>query len=482
MATPRAFRRSGHDFRTLIRLIRTAAVRMRAPIESRAIDSGAQPAHHRVRLRAKFACATKAHAWARHVGIDIAPLICHGWPTKLRPDGAALKEHAMLPAAKPSKSRLECNISNEFLLAAVESAGDAIVLTELDGTIMYVNPAFERINGMPREQAIGKNLRTFRGGADDLVAADGKQIWDALKRGETWRGCFCSNPHNSTFYCVEKTMAPVRDACGRSIGYVSVGRDVTEYHARERAEQLLRSTQYELDIARSIQQRLFPAESPNLDGFEIAGKCYPADSASGDYFDFVPMCNGALGLVVADVSGHGVGPALLAAETRAYLRSLSLSYCSAYEIVNRANEFLVQDTSESKYVTLHFIKLNPVEKTMVHVGAGHEGYLLNRSSRARKLPSTGVPLGVTAELKILSSDEIQLHPNDLILMTTDGLAETRSPNQSMFGSRRMLDVVRGLKSRAAMEIVEGLYAAARRFAHPRPQPDDVTIIVAKVNA
>src|SRR5436190_24019112 len=120
-------------------------------------------------------------------------------------------------------------------------------------------------------------------------------------------------------------------------------RDAADRRERRRAEDKLRVNQEEFRVAHEIQQRLFPKSSPDLRHFDIAGASYPAEATGGDYFDYVPMADGCLGVVVADVTGHGVGAALLMAETRAYLRTMAVNATDVGETLTRINGVLAED-------------------------------------------------------------------------------------------------------------------------------------------
>src|SRR5678815_321118 len=156
----------------------------------------------------------------------------------------------------------------------------------------------------------------------------------------------------------------------RFVGFV---RDITE---RKRAERELRENQEQFRVAREIQQRLFPKTAPTLAGFDIAGATYPAEATGGDYFDYLPMLNDCTGIVIGDVTGHGVGPALLMAETRAYLRILARNRENPAEILYRTNLVLAEDVGSERYVTLTLLQLDARAKTVSYANAGHiPGYI-----------------------------------------------------------------------------------------------------------
>src|SRR5438445_47789 len=132
-------------------------------------------------------------------------------------------------------------------------------------------------------------------------------------------------------------------------------RKLAEVKQRWEAERL----RLEIGIARKIQQKLFPASAPACPGFDIYGSSLPAAATGGDYFDYIPMLNGNIGIVIGDVTGHGLGPALLMSATRAYLRALALTYPAVPEILSRANTALTADIGDDRFVTLILARLDP---------------------------------------------------------------------------------------------------------------------------
>ena len=251
---------------------------------------------------------------------------------------------------------------------------------------------------------------------------------------------------------------------------------------REFAERELRAAHADLQAAREIQQRLFPSQAPALPGFDIAGASFPAGDTGGDYYDFIPMLQGSLGLVVGDVSGHGFGPALIMANTRAYLRALSLTCSGVGDILTRANAALREDTADQHFVTLLFAALHPQDRTLVYASAGHNpGLVLDAAGNVRReLKSTDLPLGVMPDTVFTAAPRFELTPGEILFLFTDGLVEARAPDKTDFGLERALETIREHRTRPASEIVEALYQRARDFEGGEPQRDDVTMVVVKL--
>ncbi len=258
--------------------------------------------------------------------------------------------------------------------------------------------------------------------------------------------------------------------------------EAVQRQERKRAEEELRINKEQFRVAREIQQRLFPKTSPQSGVFDIAGASYPAEATGGDYFDYLSMADGCLGIVVADVTGHGVGPALLMAETRAYLRTLALNAGDAGDILTRANRVLAEDVDFERFVTVILARLDPRSQSLVYASAGHpSGYVLAAAGQVKaRLQRLGVPLGIQRDIDYASSPVISLAAGDIVLLLTDGIEEAMSPDNTFFGVNQILNVVRAHSERTAGEIVEALYRAVREFSHGLPQLDDVTVVVVKV--
>jgi serine phosphatase RsbU (regulator of sigma subunit) len=250
-------------------------------------------------------------------------------------------------------------------------------------------------------------------------------------------------------------------------------------HERRLAEERVRLM---LLIAQEIQRKLFPGAPPAVDGFDIHGLSHPAEATGGDYFDYIPLPDSGLGIAVGDVCGHGFGPALLMATTRAYLRALMLSSARVGEVLGLVNRALAADVTEGRFVTLFLARLDPSERTLVYTSAGHPpGYVLAPDGSVRaELASTGLPLGIVSEADFPEAPSVVLEPGDLVLLLTDGIVEASDPLKTQFGTDRALEVARAHRHRPAREIVEAISGAVREFIRRDELPDDITGLVIKV--
>jgi sigma-B regulation protein RsbU (phosphoserine phosphatase) len=235
-------------------------------------------------------------------------------------------------------------------------------------------------------------------------------------------------------------------------------------------------------VAREIQQLLLPATAPALAEFDIAGQTLYCEETGGDYFDYIPIDDHRLALVVGDVTGHGIGSALLMAAARGALRSRSTSgIAEVGELLGDLNRHLEHDTSDTQFMTLFYGILDARTRGFSWVSAGHGPafhYHL-RSSRFDLLETTGIPLGILAETEFGSSGPNLVAAGDILLIGTDGIWETHDPDGEMFGIDRLQQVVAAQAAGSAEEIRCAVIEAVTRFRGLIPQEDDLTLLVIK---
>lgn len=360
-----------------------------------------------------------------------------------------------------------------------EAASDAVVLMDTHSTILFSNPAVKEVFGYEPTEVIGQNLSLLQ---PELLRplheqAMRRHLESGARRMNGGAAETVGRRKDGTEFPAEVSLSEMQlDGERRFVGFI---RDITE---RKRTEHTLRSNQEQFRVAREIQQRLFPKAPPSVPGFDIAGVTHPAEATGGDYFDYLPILHDRWGLIVADVTGHGVGPALLTAETRAYLRTLLASREDPGEILTRANRILSEDIGQEYFVTLFLGRLDPTSRQLDYCSAGHPpGFVLNAAGEIKhELRRTGVPLGIMADSKYETAAPTQLQSGDLVLLLTDGVEETMAPDNSLFGYDRTLQIVRDNQHKTAEEILDTLYRAAQEFSGNSPQLDDITGIIIKV--
>ena len=237
----------------------------------------------------------------------------------------------------------------------------------------------------------------------------------------------------------------------------------------------------ELGVARQIQRGLLPESDPSLEGWDIAGVNIPCLAVGGDYYDYVENSGGKLGVAIADVSGKGTGPALIMASVQASLRTLSgLGGLPLDVLFSRLNEIVFRSTQPNKYVTVFYALLDPENGDLTYVNAGHVyPLLLRRSGEVESLSRGSQVVGLLPEVQVEVGGS-QLEPGDLLVLYTDGLSETRSPEGEEFEEGgRIVETAKAVSDLPAREIVGRLVGAARAFAAGAGLSDDLTLVVVK---
>ena len=242
-----------------------------------------------------------------------------------------------------------------------------------------------------------------------------------------------------------------------------------------------RRMEYDLSIARSIQQQFLPQDNPAVPGFDIAGWNKPADETGGDYYDFLMLPDGEMVIVVADATGHGIGPALVITACRAILRAVSSLTREISSALGKANDLLCEDLSGGRFVTAFVGLLKPEQGVLQYMSAGQGPLLLYRAATGavEQLDATELPLGVAPWGDAVRVEQVSLSRGDIMLVMTDGFFEWTGPDDEEFGMDRVAEVVRGDGGQSSGRLIQQIYEAVRKFGGSSPQRDDLTAVVIK---
>ena len=249
-------------------------------------------------------------------------------------------------------------------------------------------------------------------------------------------------------------------------------------------EQQRKQLEHDLSIARSIQRSLLPKTRPEIDGFEIAGWNRSADATGGDYFDWKQLDDGRVIVTLADVTGHGIGPALLASVCRAYARATLTDSEALTRCVQRINQYLGEDLSPGRFATFVAAACRAGDNQIELVSAGHGPlfWYSRATGELRDFPAHDVPLGIVPALRIKSPQILAMQEGDVILLVTDGFLEWENRSGEQFGSARFAEAICGVADRAPDAIISELYSRVLGFADGAPQQDDLTAVVIKRKA
>jgi serine phosphatase RsbU (regulator of sigma subunit) len=331
--------------------------------------------------------------------------------------------------------------------------------------------------------------RAFRQGRALRGPEGGRYIWRALPLLVPAESTRVGRPVGVVMLCDDlqaDLQMEQRDRDLQLMGYLSQA--ARAFHA-------VSVRRRELALAGRMQASLLPGTPPQVAGWQIAATLRPARETSGDFYDFMPLPGGRLGLVVADVTDKGMAAALYMALCRTLLRTYAAEYPHRPDLALAAvNQRLLADTDAGLFVTLFYGILDPVAGTLTYCNAGHyPPYVLQPAATAAEasagldngdgpgivpLAGRGIAVGVVAEPK-WGYSTVELPHGGLLLMYTDGVVDALSPDGERFGVEQMLDVAGGLADRPAGEVQARLLAEIQQFMGHQPQFDDVTLVAVR---
>jgi serine phosphatase RsbU (regulator of sigma subunit) len=247
-----------------------------------------------------------------------------------------------------------------------------------------------------------------------------------------------------------------------------------------RAIQTASTRRQELALAGRMQASLLPAAPPEVAGWQMVATLRPARETSGDFYDFIPLPSGRLGVVIADVTDKGMGAALYMALSRTLIRTYAADYPDRPDLTLRAaNERILADTDAGVFVTVFYGILDPSSGTLTYCNAGHHPpYLFSAhpEGEIEVLPGRGMALGILESTK-WGHTTIQLAPGACLLLYTDGVVDAQSPQLGRFGREQMVDAVQANLGRSAQAVQDGLLAHLQQFMGDEPQFDDISLMV-----
>jgi phosphoserine phosphatase RsbU/P len=365
----------------------------------------------------------------------------------------------------------ELRKSEEKFRRIVETAAEGFFLMDDKLRITDVNNACCRMLGYTREEMIGKRpddfasdkfkqfmlfnkerllQKEYRESEGKIIAKDGRHI-PVLIHGNT-----------------------LRSDHGDIIGNMAFITDMTEHKKA-------------LALAGEVQKSLLPQDKPVVQGLDIAGRNVSCDEIGGDYYDFLWRRESKLGpfsVVVGDISGHGVESALLMTTARAFLRMRASQPGTLSDVISAMNHHLSLDVLETgRFMTLFYLTIEPEEKKLTWIRAGHDPALLYDPVRDEfeELKGNGIALGVKDEFKYIENHKGGLRNGQIIAIGTDGIWEAFNRQGEMFGKERLRGIIRRKAGQAAADILAAVYDELNRFTAGQKSEDDITLVVIKID-
>jgi len=364
--------------------------------------------------------------------------------------------------------------------AAMESAANGIVITSIDGTIQWVNPAFTKLTGYTFDEAIGENPRIIKSGKHD--DAYFKNMWDLLLSGKVWHEEIVNKNKKGELYTEEQTITPVFDDKGKITNFVAVKQDITE---RKRMEAIVLKAKErmedELNVARDIQRSMLPLifpAFPKRKEIDLFAELIPAREVGGDFYDFYFLDENHFCFVVGDVSGKGVPGALLMAVTKTLLKSRAGNDKSTASILTHVNNEIARENDAYMFITVFMAILNTSTGELVFSNAGHNPSFILKTGEVivEKLSKLHGPVVGAMEEMTYTESSMYLNKGDIVMVYTDGITESQNKNEELFSEARFVDLLQKAESRTPKSLIELIISEVKTFEDGAEQADDITAL------
>ena len=386
------------------------------------------------------------------------------------------------------RTQLELRVKeNEIrrLFQAMEQSPAVVVITDLEGRIEYVNSKFSNLTGYSSDEVLGQNPRILATG--EKPPEEYKELWDTITSGNAWKGEFHNKKKNGDLYWESATIAPIKNNKGKFSQFLAIKEDITEQKIADQnlreSYQTIKTQQEllieELDQARTTQLSLLPLSLPDIPNAQVAAKYVPMEEVGGDFYDVFELEPNVFGLLVADVTGHGVSAALLSFMFYSMFTNARNSENSPELTVSLTNEYLEGKVEEGKFATMFYAVYNASTRQLTYSGAGHPcGFVIRPSTdEIIELDTEGVLIGFFShENANYEEKTIQLHPEDKVLLYTDGILEVSDNQEEMLGSDRLKSLLLENKHGHIEDLLEQIYEFGNRFSEYSGFGDDITLL------
>ncbi|HET7220014.1 MAG TPA: SpoIIE family protein phosphatase, partial [Vicinamibacterales bacterium] len=240
----------------------------------------------------------------------------------------------------------------------------------------------------------------------------------------------------------------------------------------------------DIEIARDVQQRLFPQQYPPIPHLDYAGACRAALGVGGDYYDFILLAETQLGIAIGDVSGKGIPASLLMASLRAYLRGGQTMHHQSdlAEVMRNLNTLVYESSDANRYATFFYAEFDATSRTLTYVNAGHNAPMVFRQTDGGREPlrlDTGGPVIGLMEDCSYRQASVTLAAGDVLVAYTDGVSEAMNGADEEWGEERLINVVRPNRAVSARALIDQLMNSADAFVAGAPQHDDMTLLVVR---
>ena len=361
-----------------------------------------------------------------------------------------------------------------LLASVVQETDDSILITDIQGSIIYVNSGFEKQTGYSRSEILGRTPRILKSGYHDEAFYD--SLWQEIKNGRHFRGTIQNKKKDGSLYWSEQTITPIKNNLGKTQYYVSVLKDITDLIERQRLER-------EIELAAEIQLSVLPETLPSLPGFNIEARIKPARTVSGDFFDIFPISDKKLGILIGDVVDKGMPAAISMARVHALIASGASRLDSPKEILREVNSQLFHQNKNSQFTTVLYGILDSEAMEFEYARAGHETPILLKPDGYVDVVDhqLGMALGIANDIAV---DErvISIQAGTSLLLYTDGVIDCQNKDGNFFGLNGIESSLKNSGGLTAGGICDRLMRSLDEYQQDAEQYDDIALVALQANA
>jgi PAS domain S-box-containing protein len=376
----------------------------------------------------------------------------------------------------------------DLLIKATNTANEGITISSMDQSdrpLVFVNEGFERLTGYSKEEVIGKNCRFLQGKDTDPIPVD--ELRRAIKNGEQTTVELLNYKKDGTPFWNRLSITPLKDKNGVTTHYVGVQSDITELRVTQKNLKAAntdlalfqKKINFELEEARRVQNFILPSALPNTNKIRFSSVFEPMDQIGGDFFDIIEISKGVYGILIADVTGHGIQAALLTFMTSFALKNTALQNSSPAKVVSATNEKLYNKMPRGSFITMFYAVYNSNDKTLSYTQAGHpEGYLIRSSLNEVITLTSQSPLvgAFSSESVNYTESKIQLKIGDKVLLYTDAILEIWNSEDVMLNKEDFTSFLIKNSNQSINELLESIKSFGLSFSGQPTFKDDFTMV------
>ncbi|MCU0643744.1 MAG: SpoIIE family protein phosphatase [bacterium] len=386
------------------------------------------------------------------------------------------------------KSSLKLPAQLRLIEKATDVAAEGIIITDAlqpHNPIIYVNDGFVRLTGFSKEEILGQNCRFLQGEGTNPQSID--LIRQAVREQREVIVELLNYRKDGTPFWNRLSIAPLKDDSGKTTHFVGVQSDITEQkHTKQELEvannelaKFQKEMLFELEQAKKAQEFILPAKLPKSRHVKIASKFVPLAQIGGDFFDIVELKENTFGILIADVTGHGIPAALLTFMSSITFKNLSPGTLSTKDVLRQTNEILFGQMPGGTFISMFYLIYDTLKKELTFSQAGHPpGFLLRRkTNEVKKLIADGTLIGIFPNsYSNFGEEKIQIEPGDKIFLYTDAIIEAFSKKGEMFDLKDLQVMLQEHIDLPIDQLLEEVYQHGLEFSGKPSYDDDATLV------